>query len=247
MRKWTTGWGAQGFLVLALAMLGCSPERPSEPPAAPSGPVAPSPEPPKESPAEPQPKQPIPIEVPETLKQLEPQPTVIPEVQLSAALKATCKIGVGDSLPEASLSTADGKTASLGQLRGEAATVVFFWAAGDTETSKKIAASALADIQADAVSAYGPKAVNAVAVNQRDSAEKVAEILAQAKIGFLVLMDPDGGYFAQVATERLPRVYVLDRQGKIVWFDVEYSETTRRILKEVLRVTAGPPQTPDRG
>ena len=58
-----------------------------------------------------------------------------------------------------------------------------------------------------------------------------------------MLMDPGGNYFAQVATERLPRIYVLDHDGKIAWFDVDYSETTRRILKDVLRVIAGEPQS----
>jgi peroxiredoxin len=236
MSKRTTAWGAWVVLAGVLAVLGCSPDRPPQPAA---GPPAPPLEPAAEPATEPEPKQPIPIEVP---KELAPQPTAIPEVKLSEALSATCKIGVGDPLPEATLPAADGKNVSIRDVRGEAATVVLFWTAGETDTSKKIAASILADIQADAVSAYGARKVNAVAINQRDSAETAAEIFAQAKVGFPMLMDPGGNYFAQVATERLPRIYVLDHDGKIAWFDVDYSETTRRILKDVLRVIAGEPQ-----
>lgn len=236
MSKRAAVWGAWAVLAVAMAVLGCSPDRPPQP----ADGLAPPPlEPAAESAAKPEPKQPIPIEVP---TESGPQPTTIPEVKLSEALRATCKIGVGDPLPEATLPAADGKNVSISDLRGEAATVVLFWTAGETDTSKKIAASIVADIQADAVSAYGAQTVNAVAINQRDSAETVAEILTQAKVGFPILMDPSGDYFSQVATERLPRIYVLDHDGKIAWFDVDYSETTRRILKDVLRVIAGDPQ-----
>ena len=32
-------------------------------------------------------------------------------------------------------------------------------------------------------------------------------------------MDADGRVFAKVATEKLPRVYLLDPAGKVLWFD----------------------------
>lgn len=237
-------------MILTLAMFGCSSERQPQPATNPPAPIAPPPPSAEEPQPEQQPRQPIPIEVPKVLKELAPQPTAVPEVKFSEALQATCKIKVGDPLPEGKLSTADGQTVSITDLRGEAATVVFFWTAGETDTSKKIASSALADIQADAVAAYGGSAVKAVAINEKDSAQKIAEVLAQAKIDFPVLVDPDGTYFAKVATEQLPRIYVLDRGGKIVWFDLKYSETTRRMLKEVLQVIAGqakPPAPPAAG
>jgi hypothetical protein len=41
---------------------------------------------------------------------------------------------------------------------------------------------------------------------------------------------------ADVGSVALPRLYVLDPAGKIVWFDIEYSESTRRELEQTLSV-----------
>jgi hypothetical protein len=54
------------------------------------------------------------------------------------------------------------------------------------------------------------------------------------------LLDPEGKAFAQVGSEKLPRVFVLDGAGKIVWFDLEYSHSTRRELKQAVQKLVGP-------
>jgi hypothetical protein len=38
----------------------------------------------------------------------------------------------------------------------------------------------------------------------------------------------------------MPRTYLLDPTGKILWFDVEYSRSTRRDLSEALDAMVGP-------
>jgi hypothetical protein len=52
-----------------------------------------------------------------------------------------------------------------------------------------------------------------------------------------VLSDKDGAAHKQVATSKLPRSYLLDPSGKILWFDLEYSPTTRRDLAQAIRFT----------
>ena len=59
--------------------------------------------------------------------------------------------------------------------------------------------------------------------------------LEKAGANFPNLLDADGKAFAQVGSERLPRTYLLDPQGKILWFDIEYSLATRRELHQALR------------
>ncbi len=34
----------------------------------------------------------------------------------------------------------------------------------------------------------------------------------------------------------MPRTYLVDSQGKILWFDMEYSRSTRRDLRDAIRV-----------
>jgi hypothetical protein len=52
-------------------------------------------------------------------------------------------------------------------------------------------------------------------------------------------MDFDGAYFAKVATGTLPRIYVLDSHGKVLWFDLGYSTSTRDKLKQTIRSVFG--------
>jgi len=53
------------------------------------------------------------------------------------------------------------------------------------------------------------------------------------------LLDADGSAMAKVGLEKLPRTYLLDAQGKILWFDIEYSRSTRRELLEAVRFVLG--------
>jgi hypothetical protein len=66
--------------------------------------------------------------------------------------------------------------------------------------------------------------------------------LKAAVAQFANLLDADGKAFAQVGSEKLPRTYLVDPQGKILWFDIEYSLGTRRELNQALRAVAGEPK-----
>jgi hypothetical protein len=52
-------------------------------------------------------------------------------------------------------------------------------------------------------------------------------------------MDPKNEYFAKVAREKVLRTYLLDADGKILWFDVEYSRSTHRDLLQGIDVALG--------
>jgi hypothetical protein len=64
----------------------------------------------------------------------------------------------------------------------------------------------------------------------------VKQVVQQAGAGFPILLDADGAYFARVATDKAPRTYLIDAQGQILWFDVEYSRGTRRDLLAAIEV-----------
>ena len=64
--------------------------------------------------------------------------------------------------------------------------------------------------------------------------EAAQEELVKTGAKFSQLIDADGAALAQVGTVSLPRVYVFDGNHRIAWFDVEYSEATRRELQQTL-------------
>jgi peroxiredoxin len=152
----------------------------------------------------------------------------IPPVLLSAGHQALCKVGVGDQFPTVELPKLDGGQASLSQLADKKPTVVLLWSA-----DRWMSRAALKDLAALAKSdAAQGVAVIGVAVGQ--SADAAQEQLKQAGAEFPQLVDAEGATLAQVGPNSLPRIYVLDPSGKIVWFDIEFSEATRRELRQTL-------------
>jgi len=158
-------------------------------------------------------------------------PANIPKVQFSKREEKLCLVKVGDTLPAIELPQIGGSgTTKLADLFGKKATVVVFW-----KSDRRMAGEQLADLGPDVVEPFGKQGVAVVGVAVNESAASAAEALNKAGAGLTNLLDADGTAFALVGSERLPRTYVLDSSGKIVWFDIEYSLTTRRELHEALR------------
>ena len=165
-------------------------------------------------------------------------PPSIPKVYLTEGQQKTSRIRVGDRLPEATLADLSGKTFSLRGLLGKRVTVLVLFHAGgivDSMRSKEL----LQDLDRDVLAAQGKKGAAVIAIDVRDPPETVKSLVHDARVGYPVLMDPDGAYFAKLATGVLPRIYALDPAGKVLWFDLEYSTTTRHSLKQTILSVLG--------
>ena len=167
-----------------------------------------------------------------------PAPT-IPEVKLAEKDRDKCLVRVGDQMPEGELPDLGGRLHRLDALYGEKVTVVCFWTSGKPPYGPMRAVALLEDLSKDYAEPYAEKGLQVIGIKQGDR-EGVARQLAQeAGVRFPTLQDPGGAYLAKVATEGLPRIYVLDADGKILWFDMEYSEITRDKLRQTIRVKLG--------
>jgi len=155
----------------------------------------------------------------------------MPEVRLPEMLKETCVVGVGDLMPDAPLDVLGGEQQQLSSQLGPRLTVMFFW-----ESDNLYAQDELRDLTGDVVEAFGDEGVRVIGINVGDSAETAAAAVEAAEAAFPNFLDPEGEYFAKVATEKLPRTYLLDSAGRVLWFDLEYSLTTRRQLKQAVKV-----------
>ena len=237
MGKWLMRLGAAGLAVAVLIMTGCPPKEAAD---APEKKVTeyPTPPVPSEKMEPPVEKEPIPIPVSETMA---PAPKAIPETNFPETLRETNLVSVGDAFPVGEVPTVDGQKQNLTDLLGKKGTVVFFWTAGSSEIAQLTAAQALGDLQGDAQEPYGNQGLAVIALNPKDPAQKVKDLLAKVQVAYPVLMDEGGACFAKVAKSELPRVYVLDGAGKILWFDVEFSEVSREDLKKTLQFMFGAP------
>jgi peroxiredoxin len=152
----------------------------------------------------------------------------VPPVMLAAEHAAICKVGVGEQFPQLELPKIGGGNAKLADLKGKKATVVLFWT-----PDRWMAEGALTDLANEAAT-YSGKGASFVGVVQGAPNEKGQKLIDAAGASLTQLSDADGKAMGQVGESWLPRVYVLDGQGKIAWFDIEFSEASRRELRQTL-------------
>jgi peroxiredoxin len=158
----------------------------------------------------------------------------VPPVLLSRQHQALCRIGVGDVMPPIELVQLGGRRTKLASLYGRTATVVVFWKA-----DRRMSLAELADLGPDVVEPFGSRGVAVVGIAVGESARDAQAALRKAGATFPNLLDPDGQAFAKVGSQKLPRTYLLDPQGKVLWFDIEYSLATRRELNQALEAVVG--------
>ncbi|MBN2577379.1 MAG: TlpA family protein disulfide reductase [Pirellulales bacterium] len=164
-----------------------------------------------------------------------PPPATMPKVGLTEKLRATCLVNVNDAFPEGQLTDLSGKTQNLADVYGKRLTVVFLWSNGKTDYSRAAMDAALRDLQLDVLDHYQQDGLRVAGVNVSDPAETVKSQVEKAGVKFPVLLDPRGDFFKTVATQELPRVYLLDAAGNVLWFDIDLTYITRQNLAEAIQ------------
>ena len=166
-------------------------------------------------------------------------PTTIPKVAMSEEIRAACLVKVDDLMPSMELQGLDGKLHALESLAGEKLTVVCLWC-GSSVRQRLATVAMFEDLIHEVIEPFGARGVRVAAINVGDSAADVREDMERAKTTFPCLFDSKSEFFAKIAKDRrMPRIYLLDAEGKILWFDVEFSRATRENLLQALRVVLG--------
>jgi peroxiredoxin len=155
---------------------------------------------------------------------------IMPQPQFTEQHIKTCKVLVGDQFPKLELADVSGQSQNLADLLGEKLTVVVF-----CNSNLPTSLEELADLEKRYVREFGEQGLNVIGVNVNDKPEVAKELSEQSGAKFPELSDTAGQAFASVATAKLPRTYLLDASGKILWFDIEYSRTTRQQLLSAIR------------
>jgi hypothetical protein len=229
------------FLVVGFILVtGCTgPTTPADTETPPSVIVSPT-NPPAETPlalnpATPAESQETPVKInrPSTLQGLSDAdaalPVYPPTVLLSHEHEATCHVKVDQPFPELSLQTLQGEATRLSAHLGPRLTVVVFW-----DRQHPMAVEQISRLDQEVARPYTAVGVKTVAVNVGDPAEDLANLLSQIEHEFVNLRDPDRQAYAQIASDLLPRSYLLGADGEILWLDVEYSRSTRRELRNAI-------------
>jgi hypothetical protein len=153
----------------------------------------------------------------------------VPPVLLTADHAALCKVQVGDVFPGFELPQIGSGPTKISTFAGAKATVILFWT-----PTHWMSRAALTDIAKDVAAKARDSTIGVIGVAESPTADAAQEAMTQAGAKFAQLLDAKGAGLAQVGADALPRVYVLDASQKIAWFDIEYSEATRRELQQTL-------------
>jgi len=171
--------------------------------------------------------------------QTPPPPLTIPKVGLTDSLRATCLVNVGDTMPSGDILAADESRVPLQSLYGEKLTVVFFWSQGGSNYARLTANAALRDLETDIAVPYAVNGIKVIGINVGDKPGAVGQQINKIGVKIPCYFDENKTFFAKVAKSKLPRVYLLDASGKIIWFDTEYSQATRRNLLQAVQAVLG--------
>ncbi len=155
---------------------------------------------------------------------------VAPEVVMSDEHRATCRVQLGETFPDLDLQTLDGQPTTLAQHLGPRLTVVVFW-----NREQPMSVDQIRRLLYEFEPRYGEAGVTVVTVNVGDPVSEFQEILPPESASVVHLSDPQATAFAQVATGILPRTYLVQPDFKLVWFDLEYTRSARRELKNAIR------------
>ena len=153
-----------------------------------------------------------------------------PHVVFTSGMQTLNPVGVGDAAPAFTLPTHDGSEATLAELMGQKLTLLVFWRSDEVFCVEEIAR-----LERDVLAEYSGLGLEVVTVHVGEPTAKTEEILAAVQPRFAVLVDAEETVVPQYAAALFPRTYLLDAQGNILWFDLEYSRSTRRQMDNAIR------------
>lgn len=154
---------------------------------------------------------------------------VKPIVIMSSRHKATCLKVIGDKIGNVEVTDITKSNHKLSELLSDKLTVLIFW-----QEQSLPAMEQFRRIPVEILGSYAKHRVKVITANVGGGLEQTRKITGDAADKIVSLVDSDSKLFQQFAKSHIPRTYLLDKDGKILWFDMEYSKSTRRELNAAI-------------
>ena len=138
-------------------------------------------------------------------------------------LAETTLINAGDIAPDFTVEMLDGSKVTLSALQGKP-TLLIFWATWCPPCRLE-----LSKLQEHIIDRYGDK-INVLPISRGEERAKVEEYISKMGYTFAVGLDGDHSIYRKYATNYIPRCFVIDAKGKVLYSGVGYDEA---IAKEV--------------
>lgn len=138
-------------------------------------------------------------------------------------LAETTLINAGDVAPDFTVEMLNGSKVTLSALQGKP-TLLIFWATWCPPCRLE-----LSKLQEHIIDRYGDK-INVLPISRGEERAKVEEYISKMGYTFAVGLDGDQSIYRKYATNYIPRCFVIDAKGKVLYSGVGYDEA---IAKEV--------------
>lgn len=138
-------------------------------------------------------------------------------------LAKTTLIHAGDMAPDFTVEMLDGSKVTLSALQGKP-TLLIFWATWCPPCRLE-----LSKLQEHIIDRYGDK-INVLPISRGEERAKVEGYISKMGYTFAVGLDGDQSIYNKYATNYIPRCFVIDANGKVLYSGVGYDET---VAKEV--------------
>ena len=142
-------------------------------------------------------------------------------------VEATTLIHAGDMAPDFTVEMLDGSSVTLSALQGKP-TLLIFWA-----TWCPPCRAELSHLQEGVIDLYGDK-ITVLPISRGEKRETVEEFLTKMGYTFAVGLDGDQSIYRKYASNYIPRCWVIDSKGEVVYAGVGYDETIAAEVQEAL-------------
>lgn len=140
-------------------------------------------------------------------------------------------VKIGMEVPDFTVKMFDGQTIQMKELRGKVV-LLNFWATWCPPCRME-----LARVEKDIIERFKNQDFIFLPVSRQDSYDKIKAFREQTGYTFPMGMDPDRKIYSLFATASIPRNFIIDKTGKIVFMEIGYSEESFKELIETIEKT----------
>lgn len=142
-------------------------------------------------------------------------------------IEATTLIHAGDMAPDFTVEMLDGSSVTLSKLQGKP-TLLIFWATWCPPCREE-----LSHLQEGVIDVFGDK-INVLPISRGEKREVVEGFLDKMDYTFAVGLDGDQSIYRKYATNYIPRCWVIDSKGEVVYAGVGYDEAIAAEVQKAL-------------